>query len=143
MTAAIAILGFYIASIRFNMFLAARMCQATTTDFVLGPLFIPIALRRRRLELMKRRNEILRDLLIRMENNGFHERYGTGYCLELLLMKTPGKDRDDVIKFMKRHVDRYDFESRTPNSVFWFIRDHVGMRDRIAFLRLLINKTSK
>lgn len=141
MTTAIATLGFYVASVRFNMFLAARLCQATTPDFALGPLFIPIALRRRRRKLMQRRNEILRDLLIRMENNEFHERYGRGLCSELQSMKIPNEDRDDVTKFMERRVDRYKFESRTPNSLYWFRRDHDGMQDRIAFLRILITKT--
>ena len=143
MTTAIAIIGFYIVSVRFNTFLAARLCQATTPDFALGPLFIPIALRRRRLELMKRRNEILRDLLVRMESNDFHERYGRGLCSELLKMKLELDEWHDMKKFMKRNVNKYKFFSRTPNSPYWFSRDCDGMEDRIAFLRILINKTSK
>lgn len=133
----------YLASVKFNMFLAARLCQATTPDFALGPVFIPIALRRRRRELMQRRNEILRKLLVRMEDNDFHERYGRGICSELLNMKLELNEWHDVKMFMKRHVDRYKFESRTPNSIYWFTQDSNGMNDRIKFLRLLITKTSR
>lgn len=142
MTAAI-ITVLYLASVKFNMFLAARLCKATTPDFALGPLFIPIALRRRRRELMQRRNEILSKLLIRVEDNDFHERYGRGICSELLNMKLELNEWHDVKMFMKRHVDRYKFESRTPNSIYRFSTDYYGMQDRISLLRILITKTSK
>ena len=130
----------YFASIPFNMWLH----PATTHDYLLGPFFIPIALRMKRREKMALRHEILRRLLIRMENNDFHERYERGICSEVLGMSHYSRDDvSDLLNYMKLQLRKYNFASRTPNSVYWFSQDADGMRDRIAFTRVLITKTDR